>query len=117
VRRLVAIGGPLGVYATSVATLESDEDLTPAIMQCDVPNLVALRKRQMTHPEQWDQLIRDLDAMYHQPVWVKQDEIRAIKAPTLLMAGDRTRPARSISPRYSPCYLMPRWRSFPAVVT
>jgi pimeloyl-ACP methyl ester carboxylesterase len=43
----------------------------------------------MTHPEQWPQLIRDLNTVYHQLVFVKQEEIRAIKAPTLVMAGDK----------------------------
>jgi len=47
VRRLVAIGGPLGVYGTSVEDLENDEDLTPEQMQQQVPDLVARRKKQM----------------------------------------------------------------------
>ena len=48
----------------------------------------------MTHPEQWDQLIRDLNAMYDRMVYVKQAEVHAIQAPTLIMAGDKddTRP-------------------------
>lgn len=98
VRRLVAIGGPLGAYGASIADLESDEDLTPELMQQQVPDLVAKRKKQMIHPEQWDRLIRDLNAMYQKPVYVKQDEIRAIKASTLIMAGDRdpTRPEHFI---------------------
>jgi pimeloyl-ACP methyl ester carboxylesterase len=58
-------------------------------MQRQVPDLVAKRKKQMIHPEQWDQLIRDLNAMYQKFVYVKQEEIRAIKAPTLIMAGDK----------------------------
>jgi len=98
VRRLVAVGGPLGAYGASIADLENDEDLTPELMQQQVPDLVAKRKKQMIHPEQWDQLIRDLNAMYHKTVYVKQDEIRAIKASTLIMAGDRdpTRPEHFI---------------------
>jgi pimeloyl-ACP methyl ester carboxylesterase/catechol 2,3-dioxygenase-like lactoylglutathione lyase family enzyme len=94
VRRLVAIGGPLGAYGASIEDLESDEEVTPELMQQQVPDLVARRKTQMTHPEQWDQLIRDLNVMYDRMVYVKQAEIRAIKAPTLIMAGDKdeTRP-------------------------
>lgn len=89
VRRLVAIGGPLGAYGARIEDLESDEQLTPELMQQQVPDLVARRKKQMNHPEQWDQLIRDLDAMYNRIVYVKQQELRAIKAPTLVMAGDK----------------------------
>jgi pimeloyl-ACP methyl ester carboxylesterase len=89
VRRLVAIGGPLGPYGARIQDLEGEQDLTPELMQQQVPDLVAKRKKQMTHPEQFDQLIRDLDAMYHKLIYANQDEIRAIKAPTLIMAGDR----------------------------
>jgi pimeloyl-ACP methyl ester carboxylesterase len=89
VRRLVAIGGPLGGYGASIEDLESDEELTPELMQQQVPDLVARRKKQMTHPEQWDQLIRDLNAMYDRMVYVKQAEVHAIQAPTLIMAGDK----------------------------
>lgn len=89
VRRLVAIGGPLGAYGAPLEDLESDEELTPELMQQQVPDLVARRKKQMAHPEQWDQLIRDLNAMYDRMVYVKRAEIRAIKAPTLIMAGDK----------------------------
>lgn len=89
VRRLVAIGGPLGAYGSPIEDLENDEDLTPELVQQQVPDLVARRKKQMIHPEQWDQLIRDLNAMYQKSVYVKQEEIRAIKAPTLIMAGDK----------------------------
>ncbi len=89
VRRLVAIGGPLGAYGASIGDLESDEELTPELMQQQVPDLVARRKKQMTHPEQWDQLILDLNAMYDRMVYVKQAEVHAIQAPTLIMAGDK----------------------------
>jgi pimeloyl-ACP methyl ester carboxylesterase len=89
VRRLVAIGGPLGAYGAPIEDLESDEEVTPELMQQQVPDLVARRKKQMIHPEQWDQLIRDLNAMYDRMVYVKQAEIRAIQAPTLIMAGDK----------------------------
>jgi pimeloyl-ACP methyl ester carboxylesterase len=58
-------------------------------MQKQVPDLVASRKRIMAKPEQWEPLIRELDLMYRAPVFVKQEEIRAIQAPTLIMAGDR----------------------------
>jgi pimeloyl-ACP methyl ester carboxylesterase len=89
IRRLVAIGGPLGAYGASIEDMESDAELTPELMQQQVPDLVARRKKQMIHPEQWDQLIRDLNAMYGRMVYVKQEEIRAIKSPTLIMAGDK----------------------------
>jgi pimeloyl-ACP methyl ester carboxylesterase len=58
-------------------------------MQKQVPDLVAKRKKIMAKPELWEPLIRELDLMYRAPVFVQQEEIRAIQAPTLIMAGDR----------------------------
>jgi pimeloyl-ACP methyl ester carboxylesterase len=89
VRRLVAIGGPLGAYGAPIDSLESEQQMTPELMTQQVPDLVARRKKQMTHPEQWEQLIRDLNGMYHQMVYAKQEEIRKIQSPTLVMAGDK----------------------------
>jgi pimeloyl-ACP methyl ester carboxylesterase len=88
VRRLIAISGSLGLYGQTMQSVEADP-LTPEIMQKQVPDLVASRKRIMAKPEQWEPLIRELDQMYRAPVFVKQEEIRAIQAPTLIMAGDR----------------------------
>jgi pimeloyl-ACP methyl ester carboxylesterase len=87
INRLIAIGGPLGLYGQTMLSVEA-EPLTPEIMQKQVPDLVASRKRIMPKPELWDPLIRELDRMYRAPVFVKQEEIRAIQAPTLIMAGD-----------------------------
>ncbi len=87
-RKLVAIGGPLGQYGQNVKALEADP-LTPERMQKQVPQLVAARKAIMGKPEQWEPLIRELEQMYRAPVYVKQEEIRNISIPTLIMAGDR----------------------------
>jgi len=43
----------------------------------------------MARPELWEPLIRELEQMYRAPVWVKQEEVRTIRVPTLIMAGDR----------------------------
>ena len=86
--KLVAIGGPLGKYGETVKFLEA-EPLTPELMQKQVPDLVAARKAIMAKPELWESLIRELEQMYRAPVYVRQDEIRRISIPTLIMAGDR----------------------------
>jgi pimeloyl-ACP methyl ester carboxylesterase len=88
VHRLIAIGGSLGIYGQTKESVEA-EPLTPEIMQKQVPDLVAKRKKIMAKPELWEPLIRELDLMYRAPVFVQQEEIRAIQAPTLIMAGDR----------------------------
>jgi pimeloyl-ACP methyl ester carboxylesterase len=87
IHRLIAISGSLGLYGQTMESVEA-EPLTPEIMQKQVPDLVASRKRIMPKPELWEPLIRELDQMYRAPVFVKQEEIRAIQAPTLIMGGD-----------------------------
>jgi pimeloyl-ACP methyl ester carboxylesterase len=88
INRLIAISGSLGLYGQTMESVEA-EPLTPELMQKQVPDLVARRKRIMSKPELWEPLIRELDLMYRAPVFVKQEEVRAIAAPTLIMAGDR----------------------------
>ena len=86
--KLVAIGGPLGQYDQPLPAQEADP-LTPELMQKQVPGLVAKRKSIMEKPEIWEPLISELGQMYRVPVFVKQEEVRAIPIPTLVMAGDR----------------------------
>jgi pimeloyl-ACP methyl ester carboxylesterase len=89
VNRLIAIGGSLGVYGERLSYLEDDFTLTPEQLEKDSPDFVAGRKKLMANPEQWNQLIRGLAVMYSAPVAVRQDEIKSIAIPTLIMAGDR----------------------------
>jgi pimeloyl-ACP methyl ester carboxylesterase len=94
IHRLIAIGGPIGSYGNTLQSAEAPP-LTPELMQQQVPGLVAARKKIMARPELWEPLIRELDMMYRAPSFVKQDEVRAIKAPTLLIAGDRDQYTRA----------------------
>lgn len=87
IHRLIAISGSLGLYGQTMQSVEA-EPLTPELMQKQVPGLVAGRKKIMANPELWEPLIRELDLMYRAPVFVKQEEIRAIQAPTLILSGD-----------------------------
>jgi len=89
VNRLIAIGGSMGVYGETLKYLEDDFTLTPEELEKDSPDFVAGRKKLMANPQQWDQLIRELAEMYRAPVAVRQDEIKSIAVPALIMAGDR----------------------------
>ena len=93
IHRVIAIGGGIGSYGRTVQWAESGP-FTPELMQQQVPDLVANRKKIMARPELWEPLIRELDLMYRAPFFVKQEEIRAIQAPTLIMAGDRDQSSR-----------------------
>jgi pimeloyl-ACP methyl ester carboxylesterase len=86
--KLVAIGGPLGKYDEDIKFLEADP-VTPELLQKQAPELVAARKKLMARPELWEPMIRETNQLSRGPVFVKQDEIRKISVPTLIMAGDR----------------------------
>ena len=89
INRLIAIGGSLGVYGERLSYLEDDFDLTPEALNKQAPDFFAARRKLMAHPEQWNDLILGLAHMYAQPTAVRQDEIKSIAFPALIMAGDR----------------------------
>ena len=89
VKRLIAIGGSLGVYGETLPYLEDGFTLTPEDLNKQAPDFFAARRKLMAHPEQWADLVHGLAEMYKEPVAVRQDEIKSIAIPTLIMAGDR----------------------------
>jgi pimeloyl-ACP methyl ester carboxylesterase len=54
----------------------------------DSPEFVAGRKKLMPQPERWLEFVERLNAMESGPVYVTDDQIRSIKAPALIVAGD-----------------------------
>jgi pimeloyl-ACP methyl ester carboxylesterase len=88
VRRLVAIGGP---RALADWTAQAQADLRaskPGDVERDSPQFVAQRKTLMPAPQKWDEFIQRLTRMWLDPVYVTDAQIRSIKAPTLIIAGD-----------------------------
>ena len=79
----------LGVYGERLSYLEDDFELTPDALNKQAPDFFAARRKLMAHPEQWNDLILGLAHMYAQPIAVRQDEIKSIAFPALIMAGDR----------------------------
>jgi pimeloyl-ACP methyl ester carboxylesterase len=95
VNRLVAIGGALGMYGFTREHLEDNFVLTPEGLEKQDPDFVAGRKKLMANPAQWDELIRRIAEMYRAPITVRQDEIKSLDMPTLIMAGDRDQYTRT----------------------
>jgi len=89
INRLIAIGGSLGVYGETLPYLEDGFALTPEALNKQAADFFAARRKLMAHPEQWNDLILGLAHMYAQPIAVRQDEIKSIAFPALVMAGDR----------------------------
>jgi pimeloyl-ACP methyl ester carboxylesterase len=54
----------------------------------DSPQFVAGRKALMPSPQQWEEFVERLNKLWAAPVYVTDDQIRAIKMPALIVAGD-----------------------------
>jgi pimeloyl-ACP methyl ester carboxylesterase len=88
VRRLVAIGGPRALADWTAKAQTELRASKPTDVERDSPQFVAQRKRLMPAPEQWDEFVQKLTMMWLGPVYVTDAQIRSIKAPTLIIAGD-----------------------------
>jgi pimeloyl-ACP methyl ester carboxylesterase len=60
----------------------------PSDLERDAPQFVSDRKRLMQQPERWLELNERLNVMWSAPVYVTDQQIRSIRAPTLIPAGD-----------------------------
>ncbi len=88
VHRLVAIGGPRALSDWTAKARAELEASKPSDVERDAPQFVAERKKLMPAPEKWDDFIRRLTVMWLGPVYVTDTQLRSIKAPTLIIAGD-----------------------------
>jgi pimeloyl-ACP methyl ester carboxylesterase len=88
VRRLVAIGGPRALADWTAQARAELQASKPADVERDSPQFVAERKKLMPAPEKWDEFVERLTRMWLGPVYVTDAQIRSIKAPTLIIAGD-----------------------------
>ena len=88
VRRLVAIGGPRGTSDWTPQALAELKASKPTDVERDSPQFVAERKKLMPAPQMWDEFVARLTKMWSGPVYVSDDQLRSIKVPTLVMAGD-----------------------------
>jgi pimeloyl-ACP methyl ester carboxylesterase len=88
VRRLVAIGGPRKLADWTPSAVTELKASTPGDVERNSAQFVADRKKLMPAPQLWDDFVRRLTAMWLGPVYVTDEQIQSIIAPTLLIAGD-----------------------------
>ena len=88
VGRLVAIGGPRALADWTAKAQVELRASKPADIERDSPQFVAERRQLMPAPEKWDEFVQRLTRMWLGPVYVTDAQIRSIKAPTLIIAGD-----------------------------
>lgn len=89
VRRLVAIGGPRGTQDWTEKALKEFNGSQISDVEKNDPQFVSDRKKLMPEPERWDELVARLTKLEGVPLIITDQQIRSIKAPTLIIAGDR----------------------------
>jgi pimeloyl-ACP methyl ester carboxylesterase len=88
VRKLVAIGGPRKLADWTAQAQAEFRASKPGDVERDSPQFVAGRKALMPSPQQWEEFVERLNKLWAAPVYVTDDQIRAIKMPALIVAGD-----------------------------
>ena len=88
IRQLVAIGGPRKFADWSPKAQAEFKSAKPGDVERDSPQFVADRKKLMPQSERWLDFLERLNAMWSGPVYVTDEQIRSIKVPTLIVAGD-----------------------------
>jgi len=88
VRRLVAIGGPRKLADWTPGAQKELRNAKPTDVERDSPEFVSGRKKLMPQPERWLEFNERLNAMWSGPVYVTDEQIQSIRAPTLIVAGD-----------------------------
>lgn len=88
IRQLVAIGGLRKLADWTPKAQAEFKSAKPGDVERDSPQFVAGRKKLMPQPERWLDFVERLNAMWSGPVYVTDEQIRSIKVPTLIVAGD-----------------------------
>ena len=88
VRKLIAIGSPRRPSDRTLST-EQEGKMTVEHLDKIAPDFVKSRKQLMPEPARWSELLDKLDQMWNQASFISDDELRQVKCPVLLMAGDQ----------------------------
>jgi pimeloyl-ACP methyl ester carboxylesterase len=88
VRRVVAIGAPLGRNAYNPTGWAFLDKLTPADLERLAPDFVRRRKQDLGADE-WDRFVRAAVQMFHTTEFVSREKIAGLHKQVLLIGGDR----------------------------
>jgi pimeloyl-ACP methyl ester carboxylesterase len=89
VRRLVAIGGPRGQVDWAEDAISEARKAQPSDLEKNDPRFVGERRKLMPEPERWEEFSARMLALEKVAVWVTDQQLHSIRAPTLIVAGDR----------------------------
>lgn len=87
-RKLVAIGGPRSFLHWSEQSQKEFKESKATDVERDAPGFVAERKKLMPEPQRWVEFNEKLMKMWAGTVYVTDEQIKSIKIPALMMAGD-----------------------------
>ncbi|CAN5138042.1 alpha/beta hydrolase [soil metagenome] len=88
VRKLIAIGSPRRPSDRMLST-EDEGKMTTERLDKIAPDFVKSRKQLMPEPARWSELLDKLDQMWIQSSFITDEELKQVKCPILLMAGDQ----------------------------
>jgi pimeloyl-ACP methyl ester carboxylesterase len=91
VKKLVFAGGNVSAASYRPGEMEELKDLTGASLESDMPDFVRERKKLMPEPGRWGEFVELLKHAWINQTTVMPDQIKSIKCPVLVAAGDRDR--------------------------
>jgi pimeloyl-ACP methyl ester carboxylesterase len=91
VKKLVFAGGNVSAASYRPGEMDELKNLTGASLERDAPDFVRERKKLMPEPERWGEFVDLLKHAWINQTTVPPDQIKSIKCPVLVTAGDRDR--------------------------
>lgn len=90
VRRLIAVGGPLGSYGyTEAGITELNKYDTPEKLEKLAPKFVASRRKAIPDGAAWNRFLEELVKMWRQREYISREQVRMIQGSVLIAGGDR----------------------------
>jgi len=89
VKKLVFAGGNISALSYRPGEMEQLKQLSGASLERDAPDFVSERKKQMPEPNRWGEFVELLKLAWINQVTITPDQIKTIKCPVLVAAGDR----------------------------
>jgi pimeloyl-ACP methyl ester carboxylesterase len=91
VKKLVFASGNVSAASYRPGEMEELKGLTGASLERDMPDFVRERKKLMPEPGRWGEFVELLKHAWINQTTVTPDQIKSIKCPVLVAAGDRDR--------------------------
>ncbi|UOE46649.1 alpha/beta hydrolase [Mucilaginibacter sp. SMC90] len=91
VKKLVFAGGSTSAASYRPGEMDELKQLSGASLERDIPDFVRERKKLMPEPERWGEFVELLKHAWISQTTVTPEQLKNIKCPVLVAAGDRDR--------------------------